>query len=206
MSHIQFWPFSFLSMKSRTANLLLSVLMLTSLAQFAKADVIPEINRQYVEAVIADYDKQCSEALGGNAQDSLRIRGDATYQMPIDEHGTTATVLITDFSCGDLGPMWCGSGGCDTFLFVDGKTFVWRVSWAPFAIQIPTYSEPRSALLFPLSGGYCKTASATPTSTMMSGCYAIVSWDSQRETFVTPVNGLKEVGVGQPYTLRDDEP
>ena len=206
MSHIQFWSFSFLFMKSRTANLLLSVLMLTSPAQFAKADVIPEINKQSVEAVIADYDKQCSEALGGNVQDSLRIRGDATYQMPIDELGTMATVLITGFSCGDLGPLWCGSGGCDTFLFVNGKTFVWRVSWAPFAIQIPTYSDPRSALLFPLSGGYCKTASATPTSTMMSGCYAIVSWDSQSKTFVTPVNGLKEVGVGQPYTLSDDEP
>lgn len=206
MSLIQFWPFSFLSMKSRTANLLLSVLILTSLAQFAKADVIPEINKQSVEAVIADYDKQCSEALGGGVQDSLRIRGDATYQMPIDELGTMATVLITDFSCGELGPMWCGSGGCDTFLFVEGRTFVWRVSWAPFAIQIPTYGEPRSALMFPLSGGYCKTASATPTSTMMSGCYAIVSWDRQRESFVTTVNGLKEIEIGQPYTLRDYEP
>lgn len=206
MSHIQTWLFSFLRISSRTTKLLLSLLMMFSIANVALADVIPENNKQRVEALLADYGKQCSEALGGNVQNGLRIIGDATYQMTIDEDGKEATVLITDFSCGELGPIWCGSGGCDTFLFVDGKAFVWRVSWAPFSIQIPTFSEPRTALLFPLSGGYCKTASATPTSTMMSGCYAIVSWDAQRETFVTTVNGLKEIGVGQPYTWSDEEP
>jgi hypothetical protein len=41
---------------------------------------------------------------------------------------------------------------------------------------------------------------------MMSGCYAIVSGDRQKESFVKTVNGLKEIEIGQPYTLRDYEP
>ena len=170
------------------------------------ADTIPAANQHAVAAVLEGYGKQCAEELGNNPEKGLRIRGDATYQLTIDDNGTSATVLISDFSCGDLGPIWCGTGGCDTYLFVDGKTFVWRVSWTPLSVQLPTHSKPHTALLFPLSGAYCSSASGTPTSIMMSGCYAVASWDSERETFVTTVSGLKEVDLNEAYSLKDNEP
>ena len=202
MSHIQFWPSCLLLLNFRTTKLILSFLILIiSVAQVALADVIPEINRQPAATIIQGYEKECSDALGGDVENGLTISVDATFQMTIDENDTSATVLISDFSCGDLSPMWCGSGGCDTHLFVNGKVFVWRVSWAPFSIQIPTYSKPRTVLLFPLSGGYCRTASEAPRSTVMSGCYAIASWDKQRETFITTVNGLQKVGLGKAHDL-----
>ena len=171
------------------------VILLIMFAKFSLADAILDINEEAVSVVIQDYEKQCTEALNGDTFDGLQISAETFYQLKIDDYGTDATVLISDFSCGELGPIWCGSGGCDTYLFINGQTFVWRVSWAPHNIQIPTNRGLRTALLFPLSGAYCKTSTDAVTSTMTSGCYAIASWDKQLKTFITTVDGLKDTSL-----------
>ncbi|MCF8484513.1 MAG: hypothetical protein K9G71_04815 [Rhodobacteraceae bacterium] len=153
---------------------------------------IPDVNKQAVKEIIEDHRAQCKSALGDNPGD-LMVDDESTYEMVIDDKGTTATVLITDFSCGDLSPMWCGSGGCDSYVVVNGKTFVWRVSFPPYSFEItnPYSSKVRKAVLFPLHGGYCVTANQG-SGYGAFGCYEIALWDDQRETFMTRSGVLTE--------------
>ena len=161
------------------------------LSELVVALDIPDVNKQAVNEIIQDYRAQCKSALGDNPGD-LMVDDESTYEMVIDDKGTTATVLITDFSCGDLGPMWCGSGGCDSYVVVNGKTFVWRVSFPPYSFEItnPYGSEVRNAVLFPLHGGYCVTANQD-SGYGSFGCYEIALWDDQRETFMTRSGALE---------------
>lgn len=160
------------------------------LADLVVALDISDVNKEAVNEVIEDYRAQCQSALGDNPGD-LMVDDRSTYEMVIDDKGTTATVLITDFSCGNLSPMWCGSGGCDSYVIVNGKTFVWRVSFPPYPFKItnPYNSEVRKAILFPLHGTYCIAANRD-SGYGMFGCYEIALWDDQRETFMTRSGAL----------------
>lgn len=161
------------------------------LADLVVALDIPDVNKEAVNAVIEDYRAQCKSALGDSPGD-LMVADEHTYEMVIDDKGTTATVLITDFSCGNRGPIWCGSGGCDSYVVVNGKTFVWRVSFPPYPFEIanPYGSEVRNAVLFPLHGTYCVTANRD-IGYGMFGCYEIALWDGRRETFMTRSGSLE---------------
>lgn len=152
---------------------------------------IPIENQIPVATVINLYRDQCAVLAPEGAPDDLIISDNPTYEMVIDDHGTTATVLYTDFSCGELGPTWCGTGGCDTYIFVGGKVFAWLVSFAPYTFKIPnTYnSSARTAVLFPLHGTYCKSAGKEQAYGAF-GCYEIALWDGQRKTFMTRSGAL----------------
>ncbi len=167
----------------------------------ANADTVPGIqtaatdipieSQPLLDTVINWYRDRCRELAPEGEPDQLTISDNPTYEMVIDDNGTTATVLHTDFSCGELGPTWCGTGGCDTYIFVDGKAFVWFHSFAPYTFQIPNpYDEPtRTAVMFPLHGGYCKS-SGKEDAYGMFGCYEIALWDGQRKTFMTRSGAL----------------
>jgi hypothetical protein len=152
---------------------------------------IPIESQLLLDTVINWYRDRCRELAPEGEPDHLTISDNPTYEMVIDDNGTTATVLHTDFSCGELGPSWCGTGGCDTYVFVDGKAFAWLASFAPYTFQIPNpYGEAtRTAVMFPLHGGYCKS-SGKEEAYGMFGCYEIALWDGKRKTFMTRSGAL----------------
>lgn len=152
---------------------------------------IQAVNQPLLASVIDLYRERCRQLVPEGEPDDLIISESPTYEMIIDDNGTTASVLRTDFSCGELGPMWCGTGGCDTYIFVDGKVFAWLVSFAPFTFEIsnPYTSSTRTAVMFPLHGGYCKSA-GKEVAYGAFGCYEIALWDSQRKTFMTRSGSL----------------
>lgn len=168
---------------------LYALLALIEFRTSVNAQNVPEENRAAVHAVFDAYEAQCQRDL--NSDINLSPTKSSLYQIRIDEEETTATVLYTDFSCGDLGPIWCGSGGCNVYLFVDGKTFEWRVTFPPYALQIPNpyTSSLRSSVIFPLHGMYCKGSNGEHASGMF-GCYEIALWDKQQKTFMTRTGTL----------------
>lgn len=178
--------------------LLLACTLVSSIANAETVDGIPPAatdipieNQTLLADVIDFYRDRCRELAPEGKPDHLTISDNPTYEMVIDDAGTKATVLYTDFSCGELGPTWCGTGGCDTYIFIDGKAFAWFVSFAPYTFQIPNpYDEStRTAVMFPLHGGYCKS-SGKEDAYGMFGCYEIALWDGQRKTFMTRSGAL----------------
>lgn len=157
-----------------------------SVSTRATAQVIPGQNHEPIKEVIDFYKDMCARDPRKDAVGGFRMSDNVTYEIVIDEFGKTATVLYTDFTCGNLGPIWCGTGGCDTYLFVDGMTFVWRVSYPPYTVKIPDRfgSSSRTAVLFPLHGTYCRVASGEPLYGTYP-CYEVASWESEGHTFVT---------------------
>lgn len=181
--------------------LLLAFGLFLSGISFANADTVegnrltstdmPIVNQPLLASVIDFYRDRCRELVPDGEPDELIISDNPTYEMIIDNNGTTASVLHTDFSCGELGPVWCGTGGCDTYIFVDGKVFAWFSSFAPYTFKIPDpyNSSTRVAVMFPLHGGYCKSA-GKEVAYGAFGCYEIALWDSQRKTFMTRSGAL----------------
>ena len=176
MSHIQFWPRRFIP----------SIFLMISTANVAMADPIPEINRAAVNEAL-DYSRsECARITGGDLE-ALIVPENPTYEMVIDDKGTTATVLYTEFKCGDIGmPTWCGTGGCSTYVFVNGKAFEWGLSFPPYAFEItnPYNSDFRTAVLTPRHGTYCRGANQEQGFGML-GCYEISLWDDHNKTFMT---------------------
>lgn len=152
---------------------------------------LPIPNQAQLDTVIDWYRERCTELVPEGGPDELIIPDNPTYEMVIDDNGKTASVLYTDFSCGELGPTWCGTGGCDTYIFVDGKAFVWFASFAPYTFKIPNPYDmsTRTAVLFPLHGGYCKSGGKEQAYGSF-GCYEIALWDDQRKTFMTRSGAL----------------
>lgn len=152
---------------------------------------IPIESLPLLDTVIDWYRERCTELVPEGEPDELIIPENPTYDMVIDDNGKTASVLYTDFSCGELGPTWCGTGGCDTYIFVDGKVFAWFASFAPYTFKIPNPydSSTRTAVMFPLHGGYCKSAGKEEAYGAF-GCYEIALWDDQRKTFMTRSGAL----------------
>lgn len=151
----------------------------------------PSESQPQIDAVINWYRERCTELVPAGRSDDLIIPENTTYDMVIDDYGTTASVLYTEFTCGELGPTWCGTGGCDTYIFVDGKVFAWFSSFAPYTFKIPNDydSSTRTAVMFPLHGGYCRSAGKEDAYGAF-GCYEIALWDSQRKTFMTVSGSL----------------
>ncbi|HEV8034826.1 hypothetical protein [Yoonia sp.] len=177
----------------------LSFLLMSLVAQHAIAEEIPAINRAAVDLIVDEYRANCRQELGPGAEGGLIVPEDRVYELIIDDQGTKATALYTDFTCGDWPMFWCGTGGCDSYIIVDGKIFQWRVSFAPYALQIPNPYTPntRAAVLFPLHGIYCKSARDEPGYGMF-GCYEIALWDQQAQTFMTRSGSLREYDPRMP--------
>lgn len=171
--------------------LLLTCMLMANIVYADTVDGIPTVNQPLVASIINFYRDRCRELVPEGGPDHLIIPDNPTYEMVIDDNGATATVLYTDFSCGELGPTWCGTGGCDTHIFVDGKAFAWLVSFAPYTFEIPNpyNGSTRTAVMFPLHGVYCKSAGKEEAYGSF-GCYEIALWDGQRKTFMTRSGAL----------------
>lgn len=162
-----------------------------------------ELSQAIIETIVQEYRIECNRALTTDMEERLILPDDLTYQIVVDSQGKTATVLYTEFKCGDLGYPWCGTGGCDAYLVVDGKTFVRYVTFPPRELSIPTNLSDQIGILFPLHGTYCETASGGPGSGPQP-CYEIAIWDDRRKTFMTRFGTLELVSLDEirPYPIR----
>ena len=102
-------------------------------------------NQETLQYIIADYQDRCEKAQedfrdidyeeGDPAVAELGLSEDNIYEITIDKDGKTATVLHAAFTCTNVGRSWCGSGGCDTYVIVDGVSYTaW--GWKPVSVQV----------------------------------------------------------------------
>ena len=90
-------------------------------------------NEETLQYIISDYQDQCEKAQedfrdidykeGDPVVAELGLSEDNIYEITIDKGGKTATVLHAAFTCTNVGRSWCGSGGCDTYVIVDGVSY-----------------------------------------------------------------------------------
>ena len=117
-------------------------------------------NEETLEYIIADYQYQCEKAQedfrdinykeGDPVVAELGLSEDNIYEITIDKGGKTATVLHAAFTCTNVGRSWCGSGGCDSYVIVDGVSYTaW--GWKPVSVQV----GDSYVVLVQRSGGAC---------------------------------------------------
>lgn len=83
----------------------------------------------------------------------LKLSDDSIYQIDITAEGKKATVLHTNFSCNNIGYAWSGSGGCSSYIIVDGVSFT-AFGLKPLAVTV----EDEMIVLVPRSGSQCQNA------------------------------------------------
>ena len=161
----------------KTAALLITVCSQASAAS----------NEETLQYIISDYQNQCEKAQeefrdidyeeGDPVVAELELSEDNIYEITIDKDGKTATVLHAAFTCTNVGRSWCGSGGCDTYVIVDGVSYTaW--GWKPVSVQV----GDSYAVLVPRSGGACHNSLDIGTSNA-DPCYTVAAWDSVLKTF-----------------------
>ena len=107
----------------------------TLLATQSYADSISISVPSAVAEVVNKYRVYCAEEGG-----ELELDGDEMFRLRTDE-GEEAFVIRADFTCGDLGHLYCGAmGHCPTYLVINNKFYdtkrilqgiVARISKAP---------------------------------------------------------------------------
>ena len=149
--------------------------------------VFADSNEETLQYIIADYQDQCEKAQedfrdidykeGDPVVAELELSEDNIYEITIDKDGTTATVLHAAFTCTNVGRSWCGSGGCDSYLIVDGVSYTaW--GWKPVSVQV----GDSYVVLVPRSGGACHNSLEIGTSNA-DPCYTVVAWDCFLQAF-----------------------
>ena len=101
----------------------------------AISDIITVTVPSAVAEVVNKYRADCAEEGG-----ELELDGDEMLRLRTDE-GEEAFVIRADFTCGDLGHLYCGAmGHCPTYLVINNKFYdtkrilqgiVARISKAP---------------------------------------------------------------------------
>ena len=107
----------------------------------------------------------------------LKLSDDSIYQIDITAEGKKATVLHTNFSCNNIGYAWCGSGGCSSYIIVDGVSFT-AFGLKPLAVKV----EDEMIVLIPRSGSQCQNALPDSLS-KDSLCFDAAVWDDKLEAF-----------------------
>ena len=107
----------------------------------------------------------------------LKLSDDSIYQIDITADGKKATVLHTNFSCNNIGYAWCGSGGCSSYIIVDGVSFT-AFGLKPLAVKV----EDEMIVLIPRSGSQCQNALPDSLS-KDSLCFDAAVWDDKLEAF-----------------------
>jgi hypothetical protein len=144
-------------------------------------------NEETLQYIIADYQDRCEKAQvdcrdidyeeGDPVVAELELSADNIYEIIIDKDDKTATVLHAAFTCTNVGRSWCGSGGCDTYVIVDGVSYTsW--GWKPVSVQV----RDSYVVLVPRSGGACHNSLEIGTSNA-DPCYTVAAWDSFLQTF-----------------------
>ena len=115
------------------------------------------------------------------------------YDIQIAEN-QTATVVYKSFTCEGMGHGWCGSGGCGYVIVVGEKIFARQLGYEPKVVNVPVYQGSIPAIVVPLHGKSCEGAAGES----MAGadtCFAMATWNEDRETFQSIVPLLREVRI-----------
>jgi hypothetical protein len=150
-------------------------------------EVAAASNEETLQYIISDYQDQCEKAQedfldlnykeGDPVVAELELSEDNIYEITIHKSGKTATVLYAAFTCTNVGRSWCGSGGCDSYVIVDGVSYTaW--GWKPVPIRV----GDNYVVLVPRSGGACHNSLEIGTSNA-DPCYTVAAWDSFLQTF-----------------------
>ena len=107
----------------------------------------------------------------------LKLSDDSIYQIDITAEGKKATVFHTNFSCNNIGYAWCGSGGCSSYIIVDGVSFT-AFGLKPFAVTV----EDEMIVLVPRSGSQCQNTLPDSLSEDFL-CFDAAVWDDKLEVF-----------------------
>ena len=115
--------------------LIIILALFLSLTTQAISDIITVTVPSAVAEVVNKYRADCAEEGG-----ELELDGDEMFRLRTDE-GEEAFVIRADFTCGDLGHLYCGAmGHCPTYLVINNKFYdtkrilqgiVARISKAP---------------------------------------------------------------------------
>jgi len=158
-----------------------------------------------LQYILDDYQAQCvasqkesMEAVpDGEDLSAVRItvRDDSIYDIDITSDGKKATVFYADPLCPQIGSGWCGTGGCKSYVIVDGVSFE-ASGFKPMSVTVDDNSV---AVIVPRSGGACvNTNGRTPSNNV--SCYSVAVWDDYSQTF-------NSIGSGEPvFKLSDFNP
>jgi len=141
-----------------------------------------------LQYILDDYQAQCvasqkesMEAVpDGEDLSAVRIKldDDSIYEIDITTDGKKATVLYANPWCPQIGSGWCGSGGCTSYVIVDGVSFE-ASGFKPVSVAV---SDNSVAVMVPRSGGACiNTNGQTPSNNV--SCYSVAVWDDYSQTF-----------------------
>ena len=158
-----------------------------------------------LQYILDDYQAQCvasqEEAMepvpGGEDLSAVRItvRDDSIYEIDITTDGKKATVFYADPLCPQIGSGWCGTGGCKSYVIVDGVSFE-ASGFKPMSVAVDDNSV---VVMVPRAGGACvNTNGRTPSNNV--SCYSVAVWDDYSQTF-------NSMGSGEPvFKLSDFNP
>ena len=125
----------------------------------------------------------------------ITVHDDSIYEIDITADGKKATVFYANPWCPQIGSGWCGTGGCQSYVIVDGVSF----ETGGFKPRSVVVSESRVVVMVPRSGGACvNTNGETPSNNV--SCYSVAVWDDYSQTF-------NSLGSGDPvFKLSDFNP
>ena len=125
----------------------------------------------------------------------ITVHDDSIYEIDITADGKKATVFYANPWCPQIGSGWCGTGGCKSYVIVDGISFE-ASGFKPMSVAV---SENRVVVMVPRAGGAClNTNGETPSNNV--SCYSVAVWDDYSETF-------NSMGSGEPvFKLSDFNP
>ena len=125
----------------------------------------------------------------------ITFHEDSIYEIDITADGKKATVFYANPWCPQIGSGWCGTGGCQSYVIVDGLSF----ETGGFKPRSVVVSENGVVVMVPRSGGACvNTNGETPSNNV--SCYSVAVWDDQSKTF-------NSLGSGDPvFKLSDFNP
>ena len=147
-----------------------------------------ETNETVLQSIIDDYEAEClATREAGRDIDydeddpviaDLSLPSESIYEIKINGDGKIATVLYANFRCTGIGAAWCGSGGCTSYVIVDGVKFQTR-GFRPVSAVV---GHKRVAVIIPRAGGACVTVQGKyPSNDRV--CYSVAAWDDISMTF-----------------------
>lgn len=110
-----------------------NIIKIAALLMTISSHVGAASNEETLQHIIADYKEQCEKAQedfrdidyeeGDPVVAELELSENNIYEITIDKGGKMATVLYVAFTCTNVGRSLCVSGGCDTYVIVDGISY-----------------------------------------------------------------------------------
>lgn len=128
---------------------------------------------QITNSILDQYSQICRD----DYDSELKVSEDAFYNLLAGrEFIETAVVVDTSrLVCGQRPLGFCGSGGCEVNILVDGKIHIER-GWSPVNIQY----NGHHLILVPLSGSMCGDV---PN---ISPCFKVLAWDEIERKLLAP--------------------